>query len=77
MRMMCLRLLRGIRSGYTSVDTMGALVTPLFTLCNPGVALWLRVGVRVGLGLDLATTYVWWMSASISNIARMHAMEVP
>ena len=52
MRMMCLRLLRGIRSGYTSVDTMGALVTPLFTLCSHGVALWLRVR----LGLDLATT---------------------
>ena len=47
MRMMCLRLLRGVRSGYTSVDTMGALVTPLFTLCSPGVALWLKVGVRV------------------------------
>ena len=46
MRMMCLRLLRGVRSEYTSVDTVGALGTPLFSLCNPGVALWLRVGVR-------------------------------
>ena len=42
-RMMCLRLLRGIRSGYASVDAMGALVTPLFILYNPGVAPGLRV----------------------------------
>ena len=53
-----------------SVDTMGALVTPLFTLCNPGVALWLSVGVRVRPCHD-----VWWVSASISNVARMHAMK--
>ena len=47
---------------------MGALVTPLFTLCNPGVALWFRV--------NLATTHAWWVSASVSNVARMHAMLV-
>ena len=52
MRMMCLRLLKGIRSGHTSVDTMGALVTPLFTLCTPGVALCLSY-IGLGLGLDL------------------------
>ena len=43
MRMLCLRLMRGVRSGYGSVDAMGALVTPSFTMCDPGVALWLRV----------------------------------
>ena len=78
MRMMCLRLLKGIRSGHTSVDTMGALVTPLFTLCTPGVALE-RTGLGMGLGLvtlDLATAYGPRVSASISNVARMHAMLV-
>ena len=47
MRMMCVRLPRGIKSGHASVDTMGDLATRLFTLYNPDVALWLRVGVRV------------------------------
>ena len=77
-RMMCLRLLRGVRSGHASVDAMGALVTPLSTTltecptaCNPGVALWLRVGVRVR-----PCHGAWWVSASMSNVARMHAMEV-
>ena len=68
MRMMCLRLLRGVRSGHASV----ALVTPLFTLYNPSVALWLRVGVRVR-----PYHSAWWVSASMSSVARMHAMEVP
>ena len=47
MRMMCLRLMRGVRSGHASVDTVSAVITSLFTLYNPSVALWLRVGVRV------------------------------
>ena len=47
MRMVGVRLMRGISDGYASVHTVGALVTPLLTLCNPGVTLWLRVGVRV------------------------------
>ena len=55
-RMMCLRLLRGVRSGYASADTMAALVTPLFTTHNPGVALWLRVEVRVYLQNALQRT---------------------
>ena len=63
-RMMCLRLLRGVRSGYASVDTMGALVTPLFTIYTPGVALWLRVGVRV-----IPYHSAWWMSANMSDVA--------
>ena len=37
MRMMCLRLLRGIRSGHASVDPMVAVIIPLFTLYNPSV----------------------------------------
>ena len=61
MRMMCLRLLRGVRSGHASVDTMVAVITPFVTLYNPGVALWLRVGVR----LDPATAHgTWWVSAT-------------
>ena len=59
-RMMCLRLMRGIRSAYASIDAVGALVTPLSTLCNPGVALWLRVGVRVR-----PCHGAWWVSASM------------
>ena len=51
---------------------MGALITPLFTLYNPSVALWLRVGVRVR-----PCHGVWWVSASMSNVARMHTTEVP
>ena len=48
MRRMYFRLLTGIRSGMPwPVDTMGAVITPLFTLYNPSVALWLRVEVRV------------------------------
>ena len=65
MRMMCLRLLRGFRSGYASVDTLGAMITPLFTLYNPSVALWVRVGVRV----DSATARAhgsWYMVVSAS-----------
>ena len=51
-RMMCLRLLRGVRSEHASEDAMSALITPLFTLCNPGVALCLSY-IGLGLGLDL------------------------
>ena len=58
--------------GYASVDTLGAVITPLSTLYNPSVALWLRVGVRVR-----PCQGAWWASASMSNVARMHAMEVP
>ena len=65
--MMCLRLSRGARSGYASVDAMGALVTTLFTLCNPGVARWLRVGVRVTMlcwALNFPFLCLTMMSAS-------------
>ena len=47
MRMMCLRLMKGVRSGYVSVDAMRSLTITLFILYDPYVDLWLRVGVRV------------------------------
>jgi hypothetical protein len=47
MRMMCLRLMKGARSGYVSVDAMRSLIVTLFILYDPYVDLWLRVGVRV------------------------------
>ena len=47
MRMMCLRLMKGARSGYVSVDAMRSLTITLFILYDPYVDLWLRVGVRV------------------------------
>ena len=43
MRMMCLRLLRGVRSGHVSVDAMRSLAVPLFILYDPYADLWLRV----------------------------------
>ena len=64
MRILCLRLMRGIRSGYGSVDAMGALVLPLLILCSPGVALWLRVGVRVR-----PCHGEWWVRARMNNVA--------
>ena len=53
MRMMCLRLLRGVRSGCASVDTMGALSTP----CLPYTTLVQLFSLGLGLGLDLATAH--------------------
>ena len=47
MRMMCLRLMKGVRSGYVSVDVMRSLTITLFILHDLYVDLWLRVGVRV------------------------------
>ena len=71
MRMMCVRLPRGIESGHASVDTMGALATWFYPI-QPSVALWLRIGIRVR-----PCHGVWRVSVSMSNVARMHAMEVP
>ena len=47
MRMMCLRLMKGDRTGYVSVDAMRSLTITLFILYGPYVDLWFRVGVRV------------------------------
>ena len=47
MRMMCLRLMKEVGSGYVSVDDMRSLTVTLFILYDPYVDLWLRVGVRV------------------------------
>ena len=47
MRMMCLRLMKGVRSDYVSVDAMRSLTITLFVLYDLYVDLWLRVGVRV------------------------------
>ena len=45
MRMMCLRLMKEVRSGYVSVDAMRSLAITLCILYDPYVNLWLRVGV--------------------------------
>ena len=45
--MMCLRLTKGVGSGYVSVDSMRSLIITLFILYDPYVDPWVRVGVRV------------------------------
>ena len=47
MRMMCLRLIKGVRAGYVSVDAMRSLNIFLFILYDPSVDICLSVGVRV------------------------------
>ena len=60
MRMMCLRLMKGARSGYVSVDAMRALTITLFILYDPYVDLWLRVGVGV-INKSLARPMGGWV----------------
>ena len=67
MRMMCLRLMKGVRSGYVSVDAMRSLTITLFVLYDLYVDLWLRVGVRV---TSLARTAHGWLGASMSNVTK-------
>ena len=68
MRKMCSRLLRGVRSGYASVDAMRSLTVPLFILYDPYVDLWLIAQTYHGVG---------WVGASMSNVTEMHAIWVP
>ena len=70
MKMSRLSLLRRVRSGHGSIDAIGALATPFVTLYTPGVALWLRVGVRIRPWHG-----AWLVRASMSNVAGMHTVD--
>ena len=48
MRMICLRLTKGVRSGYVSVDAMCSLTITSFILYDPYVDIF---GLGLGLGL--------------------------
>ena len=64
MRIVCVRLPRGIRSGHASVDTVGALATHLITLYNPVQPL----GLGLGLGYPVKPchgVYVWRVSGIV------------